>query len=188
MSDLVYMFETLSIYSDDVASIFSNVFQSWVKNNKAIADEAFANIMKIGNGIMSALGPSLDMLLEKGASLGDVISQAFKDILKQLIKVTIAAAIAVALIAIIFPSKLAAAGGAMKLFGGLFGQGMGLGSSLFGSGAAAGTTAVATGGNSISAIDNAKGIGSNINITGKIAGNDILLVSQKAQRNNTLSF
>ena len=27
-----------------------------------------------------------------------------------------------------------------------------------------------------------------INITGKIAGNDILLVSQKAQRNNTLSF
>ena len=91
----------------------------------------FANLLEIGNGIMSALGPALDMLIDKGASLGDVLAEAFKSILKQLAKVIISAAIAVLLISILFPGKLAEAGGAMKLFGGLFSQGMGLGKNLF---------------------------------------------------------
>ena len=87
--------------------------------------------MQFGNGIMSALGPSLDMLLSKSASIGDVLKSAFNDLLKQLIKVTLSAAVAVTLISILFPGKLATAGGIGKLFGGLFSQGMGLGKNLF---------------------------------------------------------
>jgi hypothetical protein len=71
------------------------------------------------------------MLINKGASLGEVLTSAFQDLLKQLLKVTIAAGIAVALISILFPGKLAQAGGALKLFSGLFSQGMGLGKNLF---------------------------------------------------------
>lgn len=116
---------------DDYYKLLGDLTKAWANNNKAIVNEAFANLLEIGNGIMSALGGSLDMLISKGASLGEVLTSAFQDLLKQLLKVTIAAGIAVALIAILFPGKLAQAGGAMKLFSGLFSQGMGLGKNLF---------------------------------------------------------
>jgi hypothetical protein len=118
---------------DDYYKLLGDLTKAWANNNKAIVNEAFANLLEIGNGIMSALGGSLDMLISKGASLGEVLTSAFQDLLKQLLKVTIAAGIAVALIAILFPGKLAQAGGAMKLFSGLFSQGMGLGKNLFAS-------------------------------------------------------
>ena len=92
-----------------------------------ITKEAFDSIMKMGNAIMNALGPSLDMLLEKGANIGEVLTSAFHSILRQLAKVIIAATIAVAILAILFPSLLAKAGGAGAVFKGLISQGMGIG-------------------------------------------------------------
>jgi hypothetical protein len=164
------------------------------ENVKAVADisskitkEAFDSIMKMGNGIMQSLGPSLDMLLEKGASIGEVLSNAFKSILKQLAKVIIAAAIAVVLISIIFPQKLAAAGGAMKLFGGLVGQGMGIGG-LIGGGAGTGASAISAGAGT-SAVESVKaGEGVGGQLTAKVSGNDLLFLMNKTQRNNNVSF
>jgi hypothetical protein len=61
---------------------------------------------------------------------------------------------------------------------------MGLGSSLFGS--TAGTTATNTATNVSNSIT--PGQGMNVNVTGKISGNDILLASQKASSNNNVTF
>ena len=72
-----------------------------IEQNKTATDAAKQNmkdIVALGTSIMSALGPALDMLLEKGASLGEVLSRAFTDILKKIIKVAIAAAITVLLL------------------------------------------------------------------------------------------
>lgn len=107
------------------------------KSNKTILDETDAQLqqtLKLGIGIMSALGPSLDMLLQKGASVGEVLSQAFQDVFKKLLKVIIAATIAVALMAAFGVIPKDAAGKLLtgKVFGGLIGQGMGLGANLFG--------------------------------------------------------
>lgn len=107
------------------------------KSNKTVLDEskaAMQDMLKMGIGIMNALGPALDMLLEKGASIGEVLSKALNDVIKKLIKVAIAAAIAVALLSLIFPSTVAKAGGAGKMFGNLIGGGMGLGTQLFANG------------------------------------------------------
>ena len=106
-----------------------------------ITKEAFDSMMKMGNAIMNALGPSLDMLLEKGASIGDVLTNAFQSVLRQLAKVIISAAIAVALLAILFPKMLAKAGGAGTVFKGLIGQGMGIGGLIGGGGTAKGVDA-----------------------------------------------
>lgn len=116
---------------EDWSKKTGEITKNKVSLENALIKESFDFLMQLGNGIMSALGPSLDMLLSKGASIGDVLKKAFDDLLKQLIKVTVAAAIAVALIAILFPGTLAKAGGALKLFGGLFSQGMGLGKDMF---------------------------------------------------------
>ena len=105
------------------------------KSNKTVSDEAkaaMAETLKIGIGIMNALGPALDMLLEKGASIGDVISKAFGDVIKKLIKVAIAAAIAVAIMSMI--PGLIQPGKGLATFGNLIGQGMGLGAQLFANG------------------------------------------------------
>jgi len=99
-----------------------------------IAKESMDSLMKIGNGIMNAIGPSMDMLLDKGASIGEVLSKAFQDLIKTLIKVIVTAAIAVLLISILFPSVLKNAGGALKLFGGLIGQASGIGGLIGGGG------------------------------------------------------
>ena len=184
MQDIIYFYENFGIYAQDAENIFSDVYKKWVDNNKAITDEAMKSIMQIGIGIMNALGPSLDLLLEKGASLGDVLSRALNDLVKKFIKVAIAAAAAVAIIAILNPSILKNAGGALKYFGSLVGQGMGLGANLFGSSAGATATGTATNvSNSLPANQE-----TNINVSGKISGNDIAIVSQKATSNNNVTF
>ena len=184
MQDLVYFFETFGMYAGDVGDIFSDVYKKWVDNNKAITDDAMKSIMNIGIGIMNALGPSLDMLLEKGASLGDVLSRALNDLVKKFVKVAIAAAAAVAIIAILNPSILKNAGGALKFFGNLVGQGMGLGANLFGSPAGATATNTATNvSNGLPANQ-----GTNVNVSGKISGSDIAIVTQRATSNNNVTF
>jgi hypothetical protein len=131
-SDLQYMLESNFITYDDYIKRLGETFKGWSNNNKAITKEAASSIMQIGNGLMSALGSSMDMLLNKGASLGDTIKGMVNDLIQQLIKVIATAAIAAALMSVIFPGKLAEAGmGGMDLFQSLFTQGMGLGSIAF---------------------------------------------------------
>jgi hypothetical protein len=131
-SDLQYMLESNLITYDDYFKRLGETFKGWTNNNKAITQEAANSIKQIGNGIMSALGPSMDLLLDKGASLGEVLQKMFEDLLKQLVKVTATAAITALLMTIIFPETLAKAGiTGGSLFSGLFTQGMGLGSMAF---------------------------------------------------------
>ena len=129
--DLDNMLYNNLISYDDYYRLLGDITKAWAVNNKAIINESFNTLMQIGNGVMASLGNALDMLIDKGATIGEVLTNAFQSLLKQLIKVTVAAAIAVALIAILFPGTLAKAGGALKLFGGLFSQGMGLGKNMF---------------------------------------------------------
>jgi hypothetical protein len=131
-SDLQYMLENNLITYDDYFKRLGETYKGWTNNNKAITQEAANSIKQIGNGIMSALGPSMDMLLDKGANLGEVLEKMFTDLLKQLVKVAATAAITALLMTIIFPEKLATAGiTGGDLFSGLFTQGMGLGSMAF---------------------------------------------------------
>jgi len=85
------------------------------------------------------LGPAFDLLLEKGADLGEVLSRAFQDIIKKLVKVAITAAIAVAIMSMI--PGLIQPGKGLATFGNLVAGGMGMGSALFGGGAGTGTDA-----------------------------------------------
>jgi hypothetical protein len=131
-SDLQYMLDNDLITYQDYINRISSVFKGWANNNKAIAAEAASFIQQIGNGIMSALGPAIDSLLDKSSNLGDVIKKMAQDLIAQLIKVIATAAIAATLLSIIFPGKLAAAGLSIDdVFMGLFTQGMGLGSLAF---------------------------------------------------------
>jgi len=203
-----------AINYQDYLKLSADSTAKFIKLTDDITKNAFDNMLKIGNGLMSALGPSLDLLLEKGENIGDVLSNAFQSILKQLAKVIISAAIAVALISILFPTKLAEAGGGSKLFGGLFLQGMGFGGNLFGAGAK--TTEepkkAANGGifggpayrmigeypgaqsnpEIVAPLDKLKnligGSGGGGTLEARISGNDLLILMNKAQRNNNLSF
>ena len=111
------------------------------QQNKAALDNAnklMAQTVQIGIGIMNALGPALDLLLEKGADIGEVLSRAFQDVIKKLVKVIITASIALAIMSVlglVDPKKAGVA------FGNMISGGMGLGSGLFGSGADTGTDA-----------------------------------------------
>jgi len=186
----------LSEYIDATIELRKKSNQTVLAESKA----AMAEMLKMGIGIMNALGPALDMLLEKGASIGEVLSKAFQDVIKKLIKVAIAAAIAVALLSLIFPSTVAKAGGAMKMFGNLVGGGMGLGSQLFAnggivSGPTMGLMGEYPGAKSnpevVAPLDKLKNlIGGNNGGTleARISGNDLLILMNKAQRNNNLSF
>lgn len=184
MQDLIYFYETFGLYAGDVGDIFSDVYKKWVDNNKAITNEAMQNILKIGIGIMSALGPSLDALLEKGASLGEVLSKALTDIFKKLVKVAVAAAVAVAIVAVFKPDLIAKAGGNLAYFGSLVSQGMGLGANLFGS--AAGATATGTAQNVSNGLNPSNSV--NVNVSGKISGTDIALANARATSNNNVTF
>lgn len=98
-----------------------------LEQNKTITDAAKQNmqdIVAIGTSIMSAMGPALDALLEKGASLGEVLTQALTDILKKLIKVAIAAALTVLLLSTLGIVNFSEFG---KNFATLFKSGMGFG-------------------------------------------------------------
>ncbi len=111
---------------------FAELFYKGIKDKfdaiKKAAKESEEYLMKIGVGMMSALGPALDMLIDKGASIGEVLSTAFQDIIKKLIKVAIAAAVVVALLA---SFGFVDVSSIPKTFGMLVGQGMGLGKDLF---------------------------------------------------------
>lgn len=131
-SDLQYMLNNNLISYQDYFNRLGIVFKGWTNNNKAITQESLQSIQQIANGIMSALGPSMDMLLDKGANIGEVLQKMFTDLLKQLVKVAATAAITAILMSIIFPETLAKAGiTGGDLFGGLFTQGMGLGAMAF---------------------------------------------------------
>ena len=191
----------LSEYIDAITELRKKSNQTILSESKA----ALEDISKIGIGIMNALGPALDLLLEKGTNIGEVLSNAFKSILKQLAKVIISAAIAVALISILFPKQLEKAGGSGKLFGTLFGQGMGLGANLFGAKPTA--NGGIFGGPSYRLVGEYPGAQSNPEVVApldklkdmiggngggrleaRISGNDLLILMNKAQRNNNLSF
>lgn len=172
------------------------------KSNKTLTEEskaAMQDMLKMGIGIMNALGPALDMLLEKGASIGEVLSKALTDVFKKLIKVAIAAAVAVALLSVLFPSTVAKAGGALKMFGNLTAGGMGMGTQLFANGgiisgptyglmgeypgAASNPEVVAPLDKLQSMIGNAGGT-----LEARISGNDLLILMNKAGRNNKNTF
>lgn len=157
-----------------------------IQQNKTVTDAAKQNmndIVRIGTSIMAALGPALDMLLEKGASLGEVLGQAFKDILKKLVKVAIAAAITVAILATIGLVDWSQLG---KAYGKLFASGMGLGSFDFAGAKTTANVANGTAENVSNGLNTGQNV--NVNVSGKIAGNDILLASQKASSNNNVTF
>jgi hypothetical protein len=173
------------------------------KSNKTVTEEGKAatqEMMKMGVGIMSALGPALDMLLDKGASLGEVLKSAFQGIIKQLIKVAIAAAIAVALLSVIFPDKVAKAGGALKMFGNLTAGGMGLGAQLFANGGIISGPTLGLMGEYPGAANNPEvvapldklqslmGGGGGGTLETRISGNDLLILMNKAGRNNNNTF
>ena len=122
-------------YSKAVTDLVQEQNKAALKN----AEELMAQTVKIGIGIMNALGPALDLLLEKGANIGEVLTKAFQDIIKKLVKVAITAAIAVAIMSLI--PGLIQPGKGLATFGNLVAGGMGLGSALFGGGAGTGADA-----------------------------------------------
>ena len=153
------------------------------KEMQKMAKENAEYLLKIGIGMMSALGPSIDMLLEKGASIGDVLSTAFSDLIKKLAKVAIAAAIVVALMALIGLVDLSQIG---KTFGMLVGQGMGMGANLFGG--VNPTAAVSPKeSESIGNLTAASAM-QNSTLVAQVSGNDLLVLLNRTSRNNNNTF
>lgn len=171
-------------YDDFIKRIADNA-KKFSDINKAIADEAYKSLLQVGNGLMNALGPSFDMLIDKGMSLGEVLTNAFQGLLKQLAKVVATALAAVILMSILFPGKLAAAGGFNKVLGGLIGQGMGLGGLIGGGGASAvGAVDATTGTNAINNIQSnlpAQDGGSFV-----LRGNDLVLALNRSENSLNL--
>jgi len=145
---------------------------------KEKAKKSAEALSTLGKGIMAALGPSLDALLEKGASLGETLVKALKDVLKQLVKVALAAAITVLLLSALGIVDFAEFG---KNFATLFKSGMGFSPQTF-------NPTPDASGKTPGILDTIKGSSSTINVVGKIAGGDILLASEQAQRNNESTF
>jgi hypothetical protein len=201
ISDLQYMLDNNLIYYDDYLKSLGIAFKGWATSNEAVTKKVTEDLKQIGIGIMNALGPSLDLLLEKGANIGEVLSKAFEDIVKKLIKVAIAAAVAVAIIALLpgGQGKLAQAGGALKMFGTLVKGGMGLGPNLFANGGiVSGPTmglmgeypGASTNPEVIAPLDKLKSLIGNQSGTleARISGNDLLILMNKANRNNQSTF
>ena len=154
------------------------------KQTKAALDNAnqlMAQTVQIGIGIMNALGPAFELLLEKGADIGEVLSRAFQDIIKKLTKVAITAAIAVAIMSLI--PGLIQPGKAVATFGNLVSGGMGMGSALFGGGAGTGTDATkAT--NSINTIQPNPSGDNNGQFV--LRGNDLVLALNRSEKSLNL--
>ena len=132
-----FMDNTLT--NEDRHKAFVDLTMQQTKSAVQNAKELMAQTVQIGIGIMNALGPAFDLLLEKGADIGEVLSRAFQDIIKKLTKVAITAAIAVAIMSMI--PGLIQPGKGLATFGNLISGGMGLASDLFGSGADTGKDA-----------------------------------------------
>jgi hypothetical protein len=167
--------------------VLENWFES-IRNKfkefKKMAKENSEYLLRIGIGMMSALGPSIDMLLEKGANIGDVLSKAFSDLIKKLAKVAIAAAIVVALMALIGLVDLSQIG---KTFGMLVGQGMGMGAGLF-SAPASTTAAIAPSASSSIGDITAASAMQNETLVAQVSGNDLLVLLNRTSRNNNNTF
>jgi FtsZ-binding cell division protein ZapB len=201
ISDLQYMLDNNLIYYDDYLKSLGIAFKGWATSNEAVTKKVTEDLKQIGIGIMNALGPSLDMLLEKGASIGEVLTKAFEDVFKKLLKVAIAAAIAVAVIALLpgGQGKLTKAGGAIKMFETLVKGGMGLGPNLFANGGiVSGPTmglmgeypGAANNPEVIAPLDKLKSMmgGGGGTLEARISGNDLLILMNKANRNNQSTF
>ena len=132
-----FMDNTLT--NEDRHKAFINLTLEQTKAAVQNAKELMAQTVQIGIGIMNALGPALDLLLEKGANIGEVLTKAFQDIIKKLVKVAITAAIAVAIMSLI--PGLIQPGKGLATFGNLVAGGMGMGSALFGGGGGTGADA-----------------------------------------------
>jgi len=131
-----YMNDTLT--NEDRHKAFIDLTTKQTKAALDNANKLMAQTVQIGIGIMNALGPALDLLLEKGADIGEVLSKAFQDVLKKLVKVIIAASIALLIMSAL---GLVSAGKLGATFGNMVAGGMGLGSGLFGGGAGTGADA-----------------------------------------------
>jgi hypothetical protein len=138
-SSLDASFKNGSLGLIEYSKAVTNLVQQQNKSALDNANKLMAQTVQIGIGIMNALGPALDLLLEKGADLGEVLSRAFQDVIKKLVKVAITAAIAVAIMSLI--PGLIQPGKAVATFGNLVAGGMGMSSALFGTGADTGTDA-----------------------------------------------
>lgn len=170
------------------------------KSNKTVSDEAkaaMAETLRIGIGIMNALGPALDMLLEKGASIGDVLNKAFGDVIKKLVKVAIAAAIAVAIMSMI--PGLIQPGKGLATFGNLISQGMGLPQLFANGGIVSGPTlglmgeypGAANNPEVVAPLDKLQALMGGVNggtLEARISGNDLLILMNKAGRTNNNTF
>lgn len=152
------------------------------KEMQKLAKESEEYLMKIGIGMMNALGPALDMLLEKGGSIGEVLSKAFSDLIKKLAKVAIAAAIVVALMALLGLVDLSQIG---KTFGMLVGQGMGMSANLFGGVNAAPLNPTAGDAMGNITADSAM---QNSTLVAQVSGNDLLVLLNRTSRNNNNTF
>jgi len=179
-SDLQYMLDNDLISYEDYINRISVIFKSWNNNNKAIANETASYIQQIGIGLMNALGPALDLLLEKSGNIGEVLSQAFSDLIKKLIKVALAAAVVVTLLALAGIVKWSEFG---KTFSKFAVAGMGINPNLLSS--TPSSTDVQT--NSMPDITSASAMG-NSTLEAKISGNDLLILMNKTSRNNQSTF
>jgi hypothetical protein len=119
--DILYGFNLIS-YEDYVKKTGEITKQQIGLNNALIKSSAQATL-QLGMAIMSALAPAFDMMVEKGASIGEALESVFTNLLKQLAKVIVTAAIAVALMAALGLVDFAAIGSTFKS---LVSQGMGL--------------------------------------------------------------
>ena len=159
-------------YSKAVTNLVQDQNKAALKN----AEELMAQTVKIGIGIMNALGPALDLLLEKGANIGEVLTKAFQDIIKKLIKVVITASIALAIMAalgLVDPKKVGAT------FGNMIAGGMGLGAGLFGAGTSDTGTDAKKATNAINTIQNnpAQDNGGSF----VLRGNDLVLALNRSE-------
>jgi hypothetical protein len=167
-----FMDNTLT--NEDRHKAFINLTLEQTKAAIQNAKELMAQTVQIGIGIMNALGPALDLLLEKGENIGEVLSKAFQDVIKKLAKVAISAAIAVAIMSLI--PGLIQPGKGLATFGNLVSGGMGMGSALFGTGGTGTDASKAS--NAINTIQT--GITGESNGQFVLKGNDLVLALQRS--------
>jgi hypothetical protein len=179
-SDLQYMLENDLISYQDYINRLGVIFKGWTNNNKAIAEEAANFVQQIGIGMMNAIGPALDMLLEKGASIGDVLDRALTDLIKKLAKVAIAAAVVVTLLAIAGIVDWAEFG---KTFVKFTSSGMGINPNLISSS----PTSAANAKESVTDITSVSA-SQNQTLVAQVSGNDLLVLLNRTSRNNNNTF
>jgi hypothetical protein len=151
------------------------------KEMKKMAKESEQFLLKLGLGMMQTLGPAMDMLIEKGASIGDVLSTAFSDLIKKLAKVAISAAIVVTLLAIAGLVDISAIG---ATFGKLVAGGMGINPALVGES----TAVIPTPTKQTEGISSDMASVSKEQLIAQVSGNDLLVLLNRTSRNNNNTF